>query len=107
MILLGRLNHIRRTQGNFFAHLLLVFLCIIGLLLSHFHKTGDPGGRRFKLAAGAVIVNYMILFGMVVPGFWGKQPFVAALSSAAVMGIYLAVHLFVWRFRKMQSGVPE
>ncbi|MCK5875798.1 MAG: hypothetical protein KAG82_13960 [Alcanivoracaceae bacterium] len=92
---------------NVVAHLLLVLLCTIGFFLSCFHKAGDPGGQRFKLAAGAVIVNYMILFGMVVPGYWGKQPFVAALSSAAVMSIYLATHLFVWRFRKKQSGVPE
>lgn len=81
--------------ANLFVHILLVVLCIIGVLLSYFHEAGDTEGRRFKFAAGAVVINYMIIFGIIVPYFWGKQPFLAALSSSAIMIVYLAIHLFV------------
>jgi hypothetical protein len=80
-----------------------VALCIIGVLLSYFHKAGDAEGRRFKFAAGAVVINYMIIFGLIVPNFWGKQPFLAALSSSAIMIVYLAMHLFVRGAGKRES----
>lgn len=90
-------------DGNLFAHLLLVFLCTIGLLLSYFHKSGDFEGRRFKFSAGLVVINYMILFGIIVPHFSGEQPLWAAVSSSVIMMAYLAVHFSAWAFGRRES----